>query len=1256
MSKKRIAFLFLWSLLWPSSLLPVVKGSETVVSIESAVTFPADDSDNTMLGFGWFKNGFTLEDELTTCTFDSVYPVSGGIDLRGGTLHLLQDLIFKNTTHLQGWGNITGNGHVLDLCSTITSLPTNTQVFEDANILFSSDLKITSTITFKGNCVVCGLGNELILEEGGELIIDSDAILQLRDMEIIGIGDKNIQCADDTASIILDNVRWIQDDHFTFDTGSITFKDQVCFVGSYTFIYESSQTSTIESHGKWLIADNMHLCIGRDAQTNNEPLAFTDNTSTLQLDNCGFIVSSSGIQFTKGTVVFDRNVTADMQSTSTDTGVVVGTGNVSDDCIIYYSPGSVVTFNSGHFTFNNSNSQSIESASATARFVRNENSYIYVAQDLELPVITIELESNLVPPMQVESGKILSYKKSSVVLPDIQFDITSNQLNALTYLLNGNDSLFFTKGTLPLALSIQSTGNKVEGNGSMSGPIVLQDSAAALSIGLTGDVLNSVSLNNGKVTLLRDLSLRDDGIMTGPGTVDIATYIMDLPGKDLTWDGPMLWEGDGGVIEMNSNLSLSDTWTISGKCVINGNGSSLDLSSGGELLVDEGSQLVLKNIHLLGIADNNIRCLDDEASIYLVDTKWVQDADYTFTTGSMRFIRHNTMTGPYTFFYESSQTSTIRAHAELHVTGGIHLSVARDAVIGNEPLEFTNDTAVLLLDNCSFDVQSPGIQLTKGTVKLDRNVEADIQSTSTTDGVIVGTGQAEDDLCIYFSPSAVMTFKSGHFVYNNASPTALKSSSKTARLVRNEGSDIFVAQDIEIPAITIVIESNLVSPMQVESGKSLSYKNSAIVLPDIEFDITSNQLNALAYLLNGNDSLFFTKGTFPLGILAQSSGNLIRGNGTVTGPITLQDSGTNLSIDLTGALSNVVALNNGTLSLGGNLFLLSNCTLTGPGIVDLSTCTIDLPASVVNWSTPIQWKGNGGEVAFNNKYSLASTWTFNGNCVINGHGNTLELSTGEIVIDEASQLTLKNIRILGIDDTNIRCLDDAGIITLEDVTWIQDATYSFTTGALQFKNKNRMQGDTTFVYQSVQTSTLLAESELKLDTGFTFKYDPIFIDSRDLLEFSDQTSVLILNSASLHATVTGMDLIQGKLLIKGESNLFAETKKLDDDSTFDQGISLGDETGSGDMHCEITTGAILNVKQGSLRYKNVDADSWVMSNDQSLFHMKSGTALRLHQSLTYDQGIVRFCNNTVLARAVGKKILGSVEVTGSLLFKNLPFD
>ncbi len=76
-------------------LCAVVKGSNTAVSVEAAANFPAADNDNTMLGFGWFKNGFILEDLLTTCSFNDVFPVSGTVNLNGGTLRLQQDLLLS---------------------------------------------------------------------------------------------------------------------------------------------------------------------------------------------------------------------------------------------------------------------------------------------------------------------------------------------------------------------------------------------------------------------------------------------------------------------------------------------------------------------------------------------------------------------------------------------------------------------------------------------------------------------------------------------------------------------------------------------------------------------------------------------------------------------------------------------------------------------------------------------------------------------------------------------------------------------------------------------------------------------------------------------------------------------------------------------------------------------------------------------------------------------------------------------------------
>jgi len=109
MYKKNIILFFL-ILFFSSSTQALVVGSNTAVSREEVPTFPAADSDNEMQGFGAFENGFILEDNSTTCTFDSFFQISGDVTLKGGTLYLQKDLVFTGSIQISG-GHIDGNGY-----------------------------------------------------------------------------------------------------------------------------------------------------------------------------------------------------------------------------------------------------------------------------------------------------------------------------------------------------------------------------------------------------------------------------------------------------------------------------------------------------------------------------------------------------------------------------------------------------------------------------------------------------------------------------------------------------------------------------------------------------------------------------------------------------------------------------------------------------------------------------------------------------------------------------------------------------------------------------------------------------------------------------------------------------------------------------------------------------------------------------------------------------------------------------------------
>lgn len=69
---------------------------------------------NKILAEALMGNGFTLQDTRTTCTFESYYPVSGVINLNGGTLDLSRDMIVDRRFFFGNGGNVFGNGFIIE--------------------------------------------------------------------------------------------------------------------------------------------------------------------------------------------------------------------------------------------------------------------------------------------------------------------------------------------------------------------------------------------------------------------------------------------------------------------------------------------------------------------------------------------------------------------------------------------------------------------------------------------------------------------------------------------------------------------------------------------------------------------------------------------------------------------------------------------------------------------------------------------------------------------------------------------------------------------------------------------------------------------------------------------------------------------------------------------------------------------------------------------------------------------------------------
>ena len=194
------------------------------------------------------------------------------------------------------------------------------------------------------------------------------------------------------------------------------------------------------------------------------------------------------------------------------------------------------------------------------------------------------------------------------------------------------------------------------------------------------------------------------------------------------------------------------------------------------------------------------------------------------------------------------------------------------------------------------------------------------------------------------------------------------------------------------------------------------------------------------------------------------------------------------------------------------------------------------------------------------------------------------------------------------------------------------------------------------MYQSSQTSTVSSDAIVTLDTGFTFSYDPIYLASKTLLAFEDDTSTLVLKNASFHATTTGAQLTNGTIEIMGVSSLSSEIVYTESMDVLvvadDEGITLGNGNSANDCTVQLDPAAILQLSQGSLNYNNVSSDSWIGCTDSALV-MFSGTTLRLYQSLNVAAGQVQFNNNTILATVLGAEIIGSQNIQGAVTYVNL---
>ncbi|MBY0352886.1 WD40 repeat domain-containing protein [Candidatus Babeliales bacterium] len=258
-----------------------------------------------------------------------------------------------------------------------------------------------------------------------------------------------------------------------------------------------------------------------------------------------------------------------------------------------------------------------------------------------------------------------------------------------------------------------------------------------------------------------------------------------------------------------------------------------------------------------------------------------------------------------------------------------------------------------------------------------------------------------------------------------------------------------------------------------------------------------------------------------------------------------------------------VRLNNGFTILAGQSAALDTF-VTVSGAIDLRTTgSLDLRGDLfldahVTWSSSGKIYGRGNTIHLGGPLSLPTDTVleFIDDTIVDGDGHTLTLGAhAQLLLASDVSLTLKNMTIQTTRNSShipiIRCFDQKGHVTLDNVELALADDFAFRTGRMFFNNDVIVTGTSCFIYQSWMQSYVGPQSLLTFDPNTTLYYYPSTPD-KDLIQLQSKSAGIYLkgSATTLQATHTGMRLSKGRLWL--DNKVTVSTRANTDASAFTQ--------------------------------------------------------------------------------------------------------
>lgn len=668
-------------------------GSDTTVNTPIANTL-FTGGNNKISSYALMANGFSFQDSSTTCSWYSVFPLSGTVLLRGGTLHLNRNLNFSDSASISTPGRIYGDTNNIFISKNLEKFPS----------LFA--------LTYQTS-----------IDTGIDL---NSIIWSLTDDGYIAVGGQGVASAGSSAQI------------YYWNGSSLVYRTQ--FINSWDSVISSMQWRPYGS----FFATNLQLDLSGNLY--NYVIVFQYNSGTNSLTYPG--VYNSGTNINEILVVSwhpDGNALAlatdnasnrlgifEVTSSGAFGSVILATPNsnvstavnVCNNCLSWASYGDFLAVG-----FDNTGDEKQElviyNFDEQSPFTSSTLTY---TTGLNLGFGTSCLEWSKTSSY-VAVGKGSSPYQLRLYHYDIDNNILSEVVEARVDVENEINDLNWNSDDSYLCLGTQTGGER-------EFKILKFDMDAERFYALEGvdpdwDV-NGVAFApyDQFVTFVGDNQ-----------SIEVYSYDTEY-GEFVFKDSNIILKGD-----FEFNLPV----IFSGVCKINGNGNSLNLGNEGQITVDSNSTIYFENVSLKNVA-SGLSCVDNSAKIVFRKVTINLLGDWAFENGSILFSSDVFIQGSKKFIYQSSKTSTIDSNSVLYFSNNSSFDY-NPSVLNKNLLNFKDNSSYLYFDNASLFVTTTGLALTKGTLLLDNNVTFSILGNSLSEGLFLGDGNFENDINVNFLAS-----------------------------------------------------------------------------------------------------------------------------------------------------------------------------------------------------------------------------------------------------------------------------------------------------------------------------------------------------------------------------------------------------------------------------------------------------------------------------------------------------------------------